>query len=800
MSQSENKDTTVDRRIEAAAIHTLQEARVGIVFTIPKDKKRKEDLVQGRYFTWLASQPPTFHMTRPLADIVDDKELTASFELCGRKISIPRIVYDICTYLRKTRQLGTEGLFRKSGNAARVRMLQQHFDAYGKLPLKDLNDNKYSSHDMVQVLKAFLRHLPGGIIHFLYKSYIVAQRCKYEQDAVTRRSAEEGKTHGLRMTLCLCYLLPQPNRDLLHFLMHFFVSEFGPAQEQCQAHNTMTLDNIAKVLAPTLLPTSEENMRQGGEDEADLIIDAVRDMMVGYKNGWLFSNYPKSIRDKASKIAPDDAQKIYKSGYLDKLNKPKRRSRASGISDAIKSAGGEVIKQLQRRGSSRSNVSERSTNSRSGSTHATPKSRRHRRISLSDLPSSEDSIQPTSSMISVSSTTSAPHLTYATTKSSSSANHPASLHVPTEPDDTSGISGRPRSFKRRSEAAHEVEHSEDHVRQRFKFGDDPFSSQLSQPASTRIISAAEAKRKGYAMTQLLDPRQQTVTTTEIDEASRIEHASKQFAASRTPRHRRRSFEAARRLSDGLSGSAKKMKNFMQRRRSGRTMDQSDKDKGQSVDSVTKEDSELSREQFLDLIPQATYNDSDSIPLEELHLFSQMCYEAQATGSVPQRDQRPCIHVDDEDVNACKKSKKSPIRDPRFAASTGVTDKASPTSNAARRILRKTRVGQPLVLQQPAQTFNQPMPQQHQAQRQPTYQQTSEDYATGTRKATQLQPPSASLTSSHRSSMEQPRSKSTKSMDATPKHRAALTSIHNMSPQVSNLRTPLLQLEDRYTFV
>lgn len=72
-----------------------------------------------------------------------------------------RLVYEICTYLKRSRQLGTEGLFRKSGNASRVRMLQQHLDAYGRLPAKDIKQHKYTCHDMVQVLKAFLRHLPG---------------------------------------------------------------------------------------------------------------------------------------------------------------------------------------------------------------------------------------------------------------------------------------------------------------------------------------------------------------------------------------------------------------------------------------------------------------------------------------------------------------------------------------------------------------------------------------------------------------------------------------------------------------
>ena len=130
--------------------------------------------------------------------------------MCARAC-IDRIVYDICTYLKRSHQLGTEGLFRKSGNSSRVKALQQHVDAYGKLPMKEVQDNVYSCHDLIQVLKTFVRHLPGGIIHFLYKSFVVAQTIKDEDDPVTNRSKEEADAFGLQLTMCLCYLLPTPN-------------------------------------------------------------------------------------------------------------------------------------------------------------------------------------------------------------------------------------------------------------------------------------------------------------------------------------------------------------------------------------------------------------------------------------------------------------------------------------------------------------------------------------------------------------------------------------------------------------
>lgn len=86
MSSSDNED----RRMEAAALHMLQEARIGIVFSIPKDKKHKDDVVQGRYFSWIASHPPTFHMSRPLADIIADRDLTVQVDIDGLSLTIPR--------------------------------------------------------------------------------------------------------------------------------------------------------------------------------------------------------------------------------------------------------------------------------------------------------------------------------------------------------------------------------------------------------------------------------------------------------------------------------------------------------------------------------------------------------------------------------------------------------------------------------------------------------------------------------------------------------------------------------------
>ncbi|EGD77948.1 hypothetical protein PTSG_09581 [Salpingoeca rosetta] len=885
MSSNDN----ADRRMEAAALQMLQTARVGIVFTIHKDKKRKDDLVQGRYFSWLASQPPSFHMSRPLADIMADKELTVQVDLEGVKLTIPRLVYEICTYLRRSRQLGTEGLLRKSGNASRVRMLQQHLDAYGKLPIKELKENKYTCHDLIQVLKTFLRHLPGGIIHSLYKSFVIAQRVKHEEDHVTRRSDEEIAQFGLKMTLCLCYLLPTPNQHLLQYLMHFFVDQFGPAQQERQSQNTMTLDNIARILGPTLLPTGGTTSKPGSEDEAEFVIDAVRDMMHGYKRGQLYTSYLKEVCDRAALISPQEAQRLYKSGFADKYAKPKRRSRASGLGDALRSAGEEMMKTLQRRGSSRSNIADKSTTaSRSASTQGTPKMRRKGRRSLGDpetlaamakqpeLNTTNGGMSTTSSFPSTSSSSSATIATATAAATSSSSGVRVAAVT------------RSRSLKRTSDAAH-PELADDNARQKFKFGDQPPAKAPATKRPGRIISAAEAKRKAFDIAPVHDPRQQAkvapkrtsseptglhttaatttrttpITTgsavaafnttsgtltatnsTDSDEPMKpsavtvsrvsttdISHEQsavvRRHTKTQTPRSRRRSFEGMRRLGDGLTGSAKKVRNFMQRRRSSRAG--SMKKKSSSTSSIADtnkendDDNEGSRDLFLNLLPQTSQNDSDVITLEELNRFSQMCYEAQEKldSSKAASGQTPARLRDAHAVTRAKHASSSSSSSSTIATS-GVSMNSDSTRDATKhrvvdakelqRPPRKTRVGKPLVIRHPAASrfgvgrlsAGDDTPSRG------LLDTPSSTYVRKTRRTPigrasppptlSISPARATDTSDANACKRGKRTPARSNNSSTKSQRTALGDINNKSPKVSNHRTPLLQQEDRFTFV
>lgn len=75
-----------------------------------------------------------------------------------------------------------------------------------------------------------------------------------------------------------------------------------------------TLVNIARIFGPTLLPITDAASRQGSQEENDLIISAVQDMMLGFKEGLLYTRYLDMICERASHITIQDARRIYKVG------------------------------------------------------------------------------------------------------------------------------------------------------------------------------------------------------------------------------------------------------------------------------------------------------------------------------------------------------------------------------------------------------------------------------------------------------------------------------------------------------
>eukprot|EP00049_Salpingoeca_infusionum_P009200 m.152718 g.152718 ORF g.152718 m.152718 type:complete len:764 (-) comp14270_c0_seq2:442-2733(-) len=331
-----------DMRVQVAAIQLLEQGGVGLNFTTVKDKKQKEDLLEGLYFQWsYATGAAELVGGRKLSDMKRDKRCMIEFVAKGMPLRIPRIVHDICSELAASHELGTEGLMRKSGNATRVKQLLQHIDSKGRLPPS--SEIAYTCHDLMHVLKYTIRLLPGGLFYRLVKSYLAAQRFRHQHFDL-EAEADQAKAHTRRMTMHLCHLLPTENKDMICYLCHFFVDQFIPAQQKSLDANAMTLESAAKVLGPTMFPLPPTCDDQQNISYA---ISAVVDVFESYRGGLLFSTQSKYMRETMAKLTVKQAAKIYKDKFTSKSTK--RRSRASGIGDALRAAGSDVIRSLSRR-------------------------------------------------------------------------------------------------------------------------------------------------------------------------------------------------------------------------------------------------------------------------------------------------------------------------------------------------------------------------------------------------------------------------------------------------------------------
>ncbi|XP_053407003.1 rho GTPase-activating protein 19-like isoform X2 [Mercenaria mercenaria] len=152
-------------------------------------------------------------------------------------------MYKLISYLQKTENLKTEGLFRKTGNVTRQRLLKEWIHQGAEL---NLNDGTFSPHDVATVLKQLLSDLPEPLLtqkHFEAHQQIV-DMCRHCQSEKEKARAGEKQLKALQL---LMLLLPRENAilleclfDLLHKAAH--VSE-----------NKMSTSSLGVVFAPSLL-------------------------------------------------------------------------------------------------------------------------------------------------------------------------------------------------------------------------------------------------------------------------------------------------------------------------------------------------------------------------------------------------------------------------------------------------------------------------------------------------------------------------------------------------------------------
>ncbi|CEP16580.1 hypothetical protein [Parasitella parasitica] len=148
--------------------------------------------------------------------------------------AIPLII-EQCIQAVEKRGMDYEGIYRKSGGAAQMRLIHQSFDAGDPIDLED-DDSINDICAVTSVLKQYFRELPDPLLPFnLYPQFI---------DAVSNQEGQS-KTDTFAELLAQ---LPKVNYDTLRLLIQHLFSV-----QKRHNENLMTTKNLAMVFGPTLL-------------------------------------------------------------------------------------------------------------------------------------------------------------------------------------------------------------------------------------------------------------------------------------------------------------------------------------------------------------------------------------------------------------------------------------------------------------------------------------------------------------------------------------------------------------------
>lgn len=151
----------------------------------------------------------------------------------GAIVHVPAFISQASAFLEK--YIVQEGLFRKAGSHLRQRELIARLDNGGTL------GEKHHAIDVANCLKTFFRELPEPLIPYTYHDLFV--HCVML------------KTYNVEALLLACILLPPHHLNTLAFFM-----EFLKKVSLCEEQNKMSIDNLAKVVGPNIMPLQETTM------------------------------------------------------------------------------------------------------------------------------------------------------------------------------------------------------------------------------------------------------------------------------------------------------------------------------------------------------------------------------------------------------------------------------------------------------------------------------------------------------------------------------------------------------------
>jgi len=181
---------------------------------------------------------------------------------------IPTIVAK-CGMFLKEQATTTEGIFRLSGSAKRIKELQTIFDSppsYGK----NLTWVGYSVHDAANILRRYLNHLPDPVIPHQWYEQFRSVHDTYSD--VNKRVQHYQK---------LIAKLPKENQHLLLYILDL-LAVFSSKSGQ----NLMSAKNLASIFQPGILSHPDHDMAP----EEYKLSQEVLEFLIDYQNYFLMSS------------------------------------------------------------------------------------------------------------------------------------------------------------------------------------------------------------------------------------------------------------------------------------------------------------------------------------------------------------------------------------------------------------------------------------------------------------------------------------------------------------------------------
>ncbi|KAF1804240.1 Rho GTPase activation protein, partial [Mucor lusitanicus] len=170
---------------------------------------------------------------------------------------IPTIIAKCGAFL-KEKALYTEGIFRLSGNAKRISMLQMIFntrtDDYGL----HLNWDDYTVHDASNVMRRFLNYLPEPLISLHYQALF-----KTTLDA--EFPSLESKIDAFQN---LIERLPIAHQYLLLYLLDLLY-----LFSQCVEYTRMDSSSLATAFSPVIFPDPSHATNPAGYKESQRVLE-----------------------------------------------------------------------------------------------------------------------------------------------------------------------------------------------------------------------------------------------------------------------------------------------------------------------------------------------------------------------------------------------------------------------------------------------------------------------------------------------------------------------------------------------